>query len=113
MRISDWSSDVCSSDLMLLLQIVRALNLELKVEKPMFVKAMSSLQQPADNARMAKVADVVFDQYASRFQTTGLAQVEGDTATTKISYRDGRVNANGKSMAVPEFVQRALMALLM
>lgn len=98
---------------MLLLQIVRALNLELKVEKPMFVKAMSSLQQPADNARMAKVADVVFDQYASRFQTTGLAQVEGDTATTKISYRDGRVNANGKSMAVPEFVQRALMALLM
>lgn len=98
---------------LLLLQIVRALNLELTVEKPMFVQAMSGLQKQVDSAQMADIAGALYDQYANRLQATGLVALQGVTATTQISYREGQVNANGKSMAVPEFIQRALMALLM
>jgi len=97
----------------LLQQLVHALDLELKVEKPMFVHALVQLQTDLDDASAAALAATLYDQYASRLQAAGMALITDAAATVNIGYRDGRIDANGKTMTVPEFFQRALLVLLM
>lgn len=98
---------------LLLQQIVRALNLEFKIEKAMFVEALTRLQTDEDADEAAAFSAALYDDYANRLQTAGMAVVTDGVATANIAYRDGQVNANGKAMGVSEFLQRALIAFLM
>src|SRR5690606_8188331 len=97
----------------LMQQMVRALDLELRVEKPMFVRAMGQLSGDAEDPQTIAVAGVLYDEYAGRLHAAGLASEADDAASTKITYRDGRIDANGRQMSLPEFMQRALLVLMM
>lgn len=97
----------------LLQQSVRALDLNLSVEKAMFVRAMAQLQDATDDPEAAALAAALYDEYANRLQSAGLAALANGAVTAKIGYRDGRVDANGRQMPVAEFMQRVLLALLM
>jgi len=97
----------------LLQQAVRGLDLGMRIERPMFVRALVQLQDGADDPQIAAFAGELYDNYAQRLQAAGLATLADGAATAKIVYRDGQVDANGKKMPVAEFMQRALLVLLM
>src|SRR5690606_26277580 len=79
----------------LLQQALRAVELNLHVERPMFVRAMAQLQGAAEDPRVSAVAGALYDEYAARLQAAGLAASADQASTAKIVYRDGRVDANG------------------
>ncbi|HUH86675.1 MAG TPA: YdgA family protein [Pusillimonas sp.] len=97
----------------LLLKMLRSLDLEIKVEKAMFVEALGRLQPDGHTPDTAALSAAIYDNYASRLQAAGLASETDGVASSKIVYRDGRVDANGKVMEVPEFMQRALLVFLL
>jgi len=106
------SAEAASIDA-LLQQAVRGLELNLRIEKAMFVRAMAQLQGAADDPEITALAGSLYDEYANRLQAAGLVAFAEQAATAKIVYRDGRIDANGRQMPVAEFMQRALLALLM
>lgn len=97
----------------LLQQAVRTLDLELRIEKPMLMRAIEQMQGAAEDPQATAMAAAVYDEYAGRLQAAGLATITDGASTTKISYREGRVDANGRQMSLPEFIQRALLVFLM
>ena len=94
-------------------QAVRTLDLELRIEKPMLMRTLEQLQGDEQDPEATVMAAALFDEYASRLQTAGLATVADGASTAKISYSDGRVDANGRQMSLQEFIQRALLVFLM
>src|SRR5690606_14093502 len=67
-------------------QIVRALDLELRIEKPMFVRAMGQLSGDAEDPQAIAAAGMLYDEYAGRLHAAGLASAQDGAAATKISY---------------------------
>lgn len=95
----------------LLTQAVRTLDLKMRVERAMLTRATEQLSSGEPEA--AEVIGLIYDEYADRLQAAGLAAVEEGAAYTHITYEDGQVDANGHQMQLPEFIQRALMVLLL
>lgn len=96
-----------------LIQIIQSMSLDLSIEKPMFVHAFSQMRDGAPDPQLAAMAAVVFDQYAERLNATGLVRAEDNKALAALRYENRRVDVNGRSMSVAEFIQRALVALMM
>lgn len=97
-----------------LLQIIKSMSLDMSVEKPMFVLAFSQMQGgAAPDPQMAAMASVIFDQYAERLNATGLVRAQDNKALSAVRYENKRVDVNGRSMSVAEFIQRALVAVMM
>src|SRR5690606_14608251 len=97
----------------LLQQAVRTLDLELRIEKPMLMRALEQLQGSAEDVQVTAMTAALYDEYTGRMQAAGLATLADGASATKISYRDGQVDANGRQMSLAEFVQRALLVFLM
>lgn len=97
----------------MLQQAVRALDLTLHVEKPMFMRAIEQIDAGSENSEAAAIAATLYDEYAGRLQAAGLASVTDQAASAAISYREGQVEANGRQMSLPEFMQRALLVFFM
>lgn len=94
---------------MLMQQMLHALELELSIDKAMFVEAMVRLQGVANKTEAA----ALYDEFANRLHTFGLVSATDPAAVAKIVYRDSQVDVNGKVMAAPQFLQRALLVFLM
>lgn len=94
----------------LLPQAVQTLDLKMRVERAMLTRAIEQLS--AGEPEAAELVGLLYDEYASRLQTAGLATVQDGAAFTHIAYRDGEVDSNGRQMKLPEFLQRALMVFL-
>ncbi|WP_397475976.1 YdgA family protein [Pusillimonas sp.] len=97
----------------LLQQAIRTLDLELHIEKPMLMHALEQIQGEAEDPQATAMAAALYDEYVGRLQAAGLATISDGASSTKISYREGRVDANGRQMSLPEFIQRALLVFLM
>jgi len=94
----------------LLPQAIRTLDLKMRIERAMLTRALEQLS--AGESEAAELVGLLYDEYASRLQTAGLATVDDGAAFTRIAYREGQVDANGRQMQLPEFLQRALMVFL-
>src|SRR3546814_6760249 len=74
MRISDWSSDVCSSDLKDIKALIAASNAQVKTGADLVGRTGSSLTEIV--TAIKKVSDIVAEiAAASREQATGLDQI--------------------------------------
>src|SRR5690606_32699958 len=56
----------------LLQQALRGLDLGMRIERPMFVRALVQLQDGADDPQIAAFAGELYDNYAQRLQAAGL-----------------------------------------
>lgn len=98
---------------LLLPQIVKRLELNLAIAKPMFIQTFSQFQGvPGGNGNTAMMGAMVFDMYAARLGRAGLAVQTDDKLSTGIRYENDSVEVNGKAMSVPEFLQRAISAVM-
>jgi len=90
-------------------QVIKRLDFDLSIEKPMFIQAFAQLQGDPDHAKEAGILGaMVFDQYAIRLRQAGLLKPDGDNIVTGLRYEKDRIDLNGRSMTVQEFVQRVL-----
>lgn len=98
---------------LLLPQVIKRLELNLAIAKPMFIQTFSQFQGvPGGNGNAAMMGAMVFDMYAARLGRAGLAVQAEDKLSTAIRYENDSVEVNGKAMSVPEFLQRAISAVM-
>jgi uncharacterized protein YdgA (DUF945 family) len=93
-------------------QVLQQIDFNLSISRPMFIEAAAQLAKSSGQPASPLLGTMLFDQYAGKLQTQGLAQMQGDAITAAIRYSKGRVEVNGKDMSVEDFVQKVL-ALVM
>ncbi len=93
----------------LLPQILKQITLNFSISRPMVARLAGQLQGGAQaNPQADAVGGILFDAYAGKLQSAGLAKVDGDKAVAAIKYENNSVEVNGKKMSVMEFAQRAM-----
>ncbi len=93
----------------LLPQVLKQIALNFSISKPMLAGLVSQLQGGAQaNPQADAVGAMLFDAYAGKLQSVGLAKVDGDKAVAAIKYENNSVDVNGTKMSVMEFAQRAM-----
>lgn len=97
----------------LLAEILKRVKLDLSISKPMLIQALGQVQNDPQQAQQMQVLGaMIYDQYVARLSGAGLIVAEGDTASTAILYENDKVDLNGQAMSVPEFLQRAMSAVM-
>lgn len=97
----------------LLAEMLKRVKLDLTISKPMLIQAFGQMQEdPRQMQQMQMLGAMIYDQYVARLRDAGLVTVEGDTASAAILYENDKVDLNGQIMPVPEFLQRAMSAVM-
>lgn len=97
----------------LLAEVLKRVKLDLTISKPMLIQAFGQTQNdPQQAQQMQMLGAMIYDQYVARLRDAGLITVEGDTAKAAILYENDKVDLNGQVMPVPEFLQRAMSAVM-
>src|SRR3546814_13572583 len=109
MRISDWSSDVCSSDLPLLLcidQFEELFTLASEGQRQAFVTALSAMTDPADS-KLRLVIAVRADFYGACPQMPWLAdRITGTQEHGRASCREGVIQSLLLSVVIMSFKKK-------
>lgn len=97
----------------LLAQIVKRVNLNVSISRPMFVQAIAQSQQgSADSQQAEQLGGLLFDQYMGQLRQLGLIKMENDDAVSAIQYENAMIVANGQKMTIPQFIQKILGLLM-
>jgi uncharacterized protein YdgA (DUF945 family) len=97
----------------LLAQIVKRVNLNLSISRPMFIQAIAQSQQSSVDSQQAdQLGGLLFDQYAGQLRQLGLIKMDNGNAVSAIQYENAMIVANGQKMTVPQFIQRVLGLLM-
>lgn len=90
---------------------IEQLTAHVAVSKPMLLDVLRRAQADADSDMMTALVSMMFDQYAGRLMRLELAREQDGQLQTDLSYADGQVTANGRSMTPATFVQQVDAAL--
>ncbi|PLC51785.1 hypothetical protein CR159_01830 [Pollutimonas subterranea] len=97
----------------LLAEVLKRVKLDLTISKPMLIQAFGQVESDPQQAQQMQILGaMIYDQYVARLSGAGLVVVEGDTASAAILYENDKVDLNGQAMSVPEFLQRAMSAVM-
>jgi uncharacterized protein YdgA (DUF945 family) len=98
----------------LLPQILKQITLKVSVSKPMMVQILNQAQSLSSGGQApGGFGATVFDQFAGKFESLGLAKANGDKVESLIRYEDNKVDVNGQKMSVMEFAQHAMGLMMM
>lgn len=99
--------DAGDSDIGALLERgIQKLALSAGVSKPMLMAVLSQAQSGNEGAFGAALFGMLFDQYADRLSQAELVREQDGQIRSDISYAEGRVTVNGRSMTPMELMQQ-------
>ncbi|MCC2595214.1 YdgA family protein [Pusillimonas sp. MFBS29] len=97
----------------LFMEGLKLIKFDLNLSKPMFIHAFSQAETDAEKKlQMEILGAMIYDQYVNRLQMAGLIQADVEAATAAVVYEQDNVTVNGKTMSVPEFMQRIFSVVM-
>jgi len=95
---------------LLLPELIDQVDLNMTLDKALFVSAFAQWQSPADADRANAMGRMLFDHFTSRWQRQGLVQLENDRLTLSAHYANGKVVAGSRSLTPAELFAVLLAA---